>query len=117
MDTNELVRNYLAVAVPGRLKLDELRSFLAEDVTIDDPLMAIEGADAFVAALETTPSGGDMGATVQEVVGDDDVVAARVLFTAGDLTVQFSQWFWVADGLIQRIQVIYDPRPFLAAAG
>lgn len=117
MDNTQLVRDYLDVAIPGQLQLDELRSFLADDVTIDDPLMAIEGADAFVAALEATPSGGDMGAAVQEVIGDGDVVAARVLFQAGDLRVQFSQWFWVTDGRIERIQVIYDPRPFLAAAG
>ncbi|MEL6983148.1 MAG: nuclear transport factor 2 family protein [Actinomycetota bacterium] len=117
MDNTELVRNYLDVAVPGQLQLDKLRAFLADDVTIDDPLMSIEGADAFVAALEATPTGGDMGATVEEVVGDGEVVAARVLFQAGDLRVQFSQWFWVADGRIERIQVIYDPRAFLAGAG
>lgn len=117
MDNNELVRNYLDVAVPGRVELERLRTFLADGVTIDDPLMSIEGADAFVAALAATPTGGEMAATVQEVVGHGDVVAARVLFEAGAMTVQFSQWFWIDDGRIERIQVVYDPRPFLAAAG
>ncbi len=113
-DSTRLVRDYLAVAVPGQLQLDRLRGFLADEVTIDDPLMSIEGADAFVAALEATPTGGDQTSTVQDVVGRDDLVAARVRFEAGGLSVQFSQWFWIADGRIERIQVIYDPRPFLA---
>ncbi|MEM9565960.1 MAG: nuclear transport factor 2 family protein [Actinomycetota bacterium] len=117
MDNTQLIRDYLAVAVPGQLQLDRLRAFLADDVVIDDPLMSIEGADAFVAALEATPSGGDMTSTVQDVVAGGDLVAARVHFRAGELAVQFSQWFWIADGRITRIQVIYDPRPFLAAAG
>ena len=117
MDNTELVHQYLQVATPGRLELDRLRGFLADDVEIDDPLMPIRGADAFVAALAGTGSGEGMTSTVQDVVGHGDVVAARILFEAGPMTVQFCQWFWIADGRIGRIQVVYDPRPFLESSG
>ncbi len=118
MTNTELVRDYLAVATPGRLRLDEIRSFLADDVVIEDPMMTVEGADAFVAALAQTgdDGSGEMTSTVQDVVGEGDTVAARVLFEAGGRTVQFSQWFWIADGRISRIQVVYDTRPFLEMA-
>lgn len=56
-----------------------------------------------------------MRATVQDVVGDDAVVAARVLFEMAGMSVQFSQWFWILDGKISRVQVVYDPRSFLQA--
>ena len=29
------------------------------------------------------------------------------------MSVQFCQWFWLVEGKIARIQVVYDPRPFL----
>ncbi|MDH3680166.1 MAG: nuclear transport factor 2 family protein [Acidimicrobiia bacterium] len=119
MSNNRLVRDYLAVATPGQLDLDAIRSFLADDVQIEDPLMSISGADGFIEALRSTgtESGGGMRSTVQDVVGDGDVVAARVLFEMGPMTVQFSQWFWITDGKIARVQVIYDPRAFLERAG
>jgi len=113
MDNTKLVREYLHVATPGQLDIDRLREFLADDVTIDDPLMSIQGADAFIQALEGTPSGGGMTSTVQDVVGDGDLVAARVLFEAMGMAIQFCQWFWIADKKIEKIQVVYDPRPFL----
>lgn len=113
----QLIRDYLEVATPGRLRLDRIREFVADDVTVDDPLMPFDGADAFVEALGRTPSAGGMRSTVQDVVADGDVVAARVLFEMGDLIVQFSQWFWMEGGKIARIQVVYDPRPFLEQNG
>ncbi|MCP4958808.1 MAG: nuclear transport factor 2 family protein [Actinomycetia bacterium] len=122
MDNIQLIRDYLGATVPGQIQLDKVREFLADDVKVDDPLMALEGADAFVAALASTqeaaPPGpeGAMSSTIQEVVGGDDIVAARVLFEVMGMTVQFSQWFWIVDGKISRIQVIYDPRPFLEMA-
>lgn len=118
MSNNQLVRDYLAVATPGRIDLERIRSFLADDVQIEDPLMTISGADDFIEALRSTGAGsGGMRSTVQDVIGDGDVIAARVLFEAGPMTVQFGQWFWIEDGKIARVQVIYDPRPFLEHAG
>ena len=113
MSNTQFVRDYLDVATPGRLQLDRIREFLADDVKIEDPLMAIDGADAFIQALEQTPSGEGMTSTVQDVVGDGDVVAARVRFEMMGASVQFCQWFWLSDSKISRIQVVYDPRPFL----
>lgn len=113
----DLIRRYLDVATPGSLDPDSILQFLADDVVIEDTLMPSTGAEAFVAALRQVPSGEGMSASVQHVVADDRVAAARVLFTAGDIEVQFSQWFWIEDGKITRIQVIYDPRPFLEATG
>lgn len=33
----------------------------------------------------------------------------------GDIRVTFTQWFWVAEGKIRRVEVVYDARAFLAA--
>lgn len=113
----ELVERYLAVATPGSLEPDRIRPFLADDVVIEDALMPNTGADAFVEALRQTPRGGDMSATVTNVIADENVASARVLFRAGELAVTFSQWFWITDGRFSRIEVVYDPRPFLTAQG
>lgn len=111
----ELVYRYLAVATPGNLNPDRIREFLADDVLIEDALMPSTGADAFVEALRQTPSGGDMSATVSNVVADESVAVARVLFRAGEMAATFSQWFWIENGRFSRIEVVYDPRPFLTA--
>jgi hypothetical protein len=116
MDSIQFVRDYLDVATPGRVQIAQIRSYLADDVSIEDPMMPIEGADAFIAALGQTGSGEGMRSTVQDVVGSDDVVAARILFEMMGRQIQFCQWFWLSDEKIQRIQVVYDPRPFLEVA-
>ena len=108
-----LIERYLQVATPGNLEPDRIRAFLADDVEVDDPLMSVSGADAFIDVLRQVPASPDMGATVQDIVAGTELVAARVLFTAGPMTVQFAQWFWVDEDKITRIEVVYDTRPFL----
>ena len=118
MDDVKLVRNYLEATTPGRIDFDRTRKYLFDDVSVIDPLMSVDGADAFVEQLRKvseTPGGEAMRTVVEAVVGADGVVAALTRFEAGDIRVTFTQWFWVADGKIRRVEVVYDPRSFLAA--
>ena len=115
MTAIDIVRQYLEVATPGSLDPDRVRPLLADDYSVEDPLMPVSGADAFVDKLRSvagTP--GDAGGTVEAVVGDEGIVCALTRFQAGPTTIWFSQWFWVEDGKIARSRVIYDPRAFLA---
>ena len=44
-------------------------------------------------------------------------IAALTAFHLPDgSSVPFSQWFWIEEGKIAKIRVIYDPRPFLELA-
>ena len=116
MNAIETVRAYLEVATPGPdLKPDRVRPLLADDYVVDDALMGAASADAFVAQLRQAAAASGPGVGhVEAVVGNDEVVAALTRFTMGEVTVLFSQWFWVRDGKLQRSKVIYDPRAFLA---
>ncbi|MCP5035524.1 MAG: nuclear transport factor 2 family protein [Actinomycetia bacterium] len=62
MDNIQLIRDYLGATVPGQIRIDKVREFLADDVKVDDPLMALEGADTFVAALASTQEAAPPGA-------------------------------------------------------
>jgi hypothetical protein len=91
---------------------------LTDDFVADDPLMGESGADAFVAKIRQSASAGGGGSTeILTVVGGDEVVAALTRFRSGQVSVMFSQWFWVRDGKLRRQQAVYDPRPFLALRG
>ncbi|MEM9746772.1 MAG: nuclear transport factor 2 family protein [Actinomycetota bacterium] len=116
MTDEELITAYLTATTPGAIDLETTRSLLHDDVVVHDPLMSFEGADAYVEALGQTPRG-EMSSTVEYVLTGDGVAAAKVLFEAPGLTVDFAQWLWFDHGRSRRIQVIYDPRPFLEAAG
>ncbi len=123
----DVVDAYLAATRPDAIDVDAIRSVIADDITVEDPLMSSIGAEAYLTAMsQVAGAGGGASSTVQhllsgtvtgaEVAGEAEVLAARVLFEAPGMSVQFCQWFWVAEGRISRIQVVYDPRTFLAGA-
>lgn len=119
MNPIELVRGYLDAATPGNIQFDKVRTYLADDYRVKDPLMTVQGADAFVEQLRQVSQGGgpEMRTTVEAVVGADDIVVALTRFEMGPVKVTFSQWFWVKGDKIQHSEVIYDPRPFLELRG
>lgn len=117
MDTESTIRDYLEATNPGNLQLDRLRPLLTDDFVHQDPLMSVEGADAFVEKLRSVPPGMDAKATTEALLTKGNVGAALIRFEAGGTTVMFAQWLWAEGEKIGRVRVIYDPRPFFEMAG
>ncbi|MEM9611602.1 MAG: nuclear transport factor 2 family protein [Actinomycetota bacterium] len=117
INNTDLVHRYLSAIDPTRLDTDALAALLAPEVVIDDLLMPLTGADTFIEAITTAPPS-PMTSTIQEVIGDDGagLASARVLVEIAGRAIQYHQWFWIEDGRITRIEVLYDPRPFLELA-
>ncbi|MEM7339912.1 MAG: nuclear transport factor 2 family protein [Actinomycetota bacterium] len=118
MTTNtDLVRQYLAAIDPAAPDTERLATLVTADLVLVDVLMPLSGADTLLDALQGG-SGMPITSTVQDVIGDDaaGTAAARVLVEVAGRAIQYLQWFWITDGRINRVEVIYDPRPFLELA-
>ena len=76
-------------------------------------MMSADSADEYVAHLKQFGDELDMRVDVKQVVGEGDVIAALVDFHGPVGLMAYSQWFTFRGGKISRLQVIYDPRPFL----
>lgn len=115
--TTDLVHRYLAAINPMAPDTEQLAAVLAGDVVIDDVLMPLSGADTFIKAISGAP-GMPLTSTVQDVIGDDETgrASARVLVEVAGRSIQYQQWFWIDQNKISRIEVLYDPRPFLELA-
>lgn len=60
---------------------------------------------------------GEMYAEVRYLVAEKDMVATFVDFNGPSGNIVYAQWFTMRKGNIARLEVIYDPRSFLATAG
>ncbi len=91
-----------------------LGSTLADDVTFDGPLGHAEGADGYVDSLRR----------FAEII--DDVVVERVFLDGDDVLTWFAlhtnvagvvgpvaSWIHRDNGRIDRVRVVFDPRPLL----
>ena len=119
MNSIELVREYLAASAPGQKQFDRVRAMLTDDFTHTDTLMGATSADDFVSKIRGYAEGGGgppMSLEIDEITGDDKIVAALTQLKIGPTTITYAQWFWIEDGKIQKAHVIYDPRPFLEMA-
>lgn len=117
MNATELVRQYLDASDPSRLQLDRLRSLLADDFTIADPLVDATSADDFVDKLRTYGSSPGMENTIEAVIGEGERVAALTRLAVAGETITYCMWFVVRGDKIKSVLVVYDPRPFLKMAG
>lgn len=118
-DAQNLVRDFIRAISPADPQPDRIRELLAPDAQFVDSLMPpMESAEAFIAAITQAVAGGGppITSTVQDVVGDGDLVAARVLVEVAGTAIPYAQWFWLDGDRITRVEVVYDPRPYLAMA-
>ncbi len=109
----EIIRSYFNTFFNGRAKHSTVREFLTDDFVFTDPLMSANSADEYVGQLVSMGDEFELYARVRNLVAGDDVVAALVEFTGPDGPMTYSQWFTLRDGKIARLEVVYDPRPFL----
>ncbi len=116
--TIELARRFLRATDPSDLRPEEVRELVAPDVAITDPLMPpVDSAAAFEAMLSQAGGGIHVTSTVQDVIGDERLVAARILVEVNGTPIDYAQWLWFEGDRITRVQTIYDPRPYLELAG
>jgi ketosteroid isomerase-like protein len=112
--TAEIVRSYLEAMYPGTDRLDAARSLLADDFQLVDPLMTVTSADDLLEQVRAfgTRSDGPRN-RIRHIVADGDTAASLSEFPGPDgEPMTYAQWFWVREGKIAKIQVVYDPRPF-----
>lgn len=114
MSNVDIVRSYFETFFSGEARHSEVRSLLTDDFRFRGPLMTADSADDYVAQLTSLGDEMELHADVRKLVGDGDVVAALVDFQgpAGPMT--YAQWFTLRDGRFSSLEVVYDPRPFLA---
>jgi len=113
VSNTEIVRDYFKRFFSEKARHSEVRSLLADDFVFRDPMMSASSADESVAQLKQFGDELDMRVDVTQVVGEGDVVAALVDFHGPAGPMAYSHWFTFRGGRISRLQVIYDPRPFL----
>jgi len=113
MSNVDIIQGYFKKFFSGKARHLEVRDLLTDDFTFRDPLMSADSADEYVEQLRSLGDEIEMYAEVREIVGEGDVVAALIDFQGPGGTMQYAQWFTMRDGKIARLEVIYDPRPFL----
>ena len=113
MTNSDIVRDYFKRFFSGKARHSDVRSLLADDFTSRDPLMSADSADAYVDRLKAFGDTLATHADVRHVLADGDTVAALVDFHGPSGKMPYAQWFTFRSGKIARLEVIYDPRPFL----
>jgi ketosteroid isomerase-like protein len=116
MSNVEIVRDYFRRFFAGRARHSDVRGLLTDDFVLRDPLMSAESADEYVDQLKALGDEMELRAEVRHVVAEGDVVAALVDFAGPAGPLPYAQWFTLRDGKIARLEVVYDPRPFLEGA-
>lgn len=117
MTNIEIVRNYLKSFFSGKVRHTEVRRLLTDDFEFRGPMMSAQSADEYVGQLEAMGDEMELYADVREIIGQGDRVAALVDFQGPSGNMVYSQWFTLREGKIARLEVVYDPRPFISGGG
>jgi ketosteroid isomerase-like protein len=109
----EIVQRYYETFFSGPARHSDVRDWLTDDFTFRDPQMKADSADEYVQQLTAYGDQMDLQVEVRHLISRGSLVAALVEFQgpAGPMT--YAQWFNLREGKIARLEVIYDPRPFL----
>lgn len=112
-----IVRRYFDELFSGRFRPSAAREWLADEFTFHDPLMKADSADDYVAKLRAVADELDLRGELLQVVGEGEEICAIVSFEGPAGPMPYAHWFTLREGKIARLQVFYDPRPFLARQG
>jgi len=113
MDNITVIREYFQQFFSGKARHSRVREYLTDDFRFRGPLMAADSADDYISQITASGDELEMYADVRELVGQQDTVAALVEFRGPKGPITYTQWFNFREGKICRLEVIYDPRPFL----
>ena len=89
------------------------RANLADDVTFAGPMATVEGAEACAGGIEGMSRALDDVVVTKVFVDGDDAVTWFELHTKGGDVLPVANWSHVTDGKVDRIRVVFDPRPLL----
>jgi hypothetical protein len=92
-----------------------VREYLTEDFKFHGPLMSADSAGDYISQITAAGDELEMVAEVRRLIGQGNIVAALVEFQGPRGPMTYAQWFELRDGKICRLEVVYDPRPFLPA--
>lgn len=113
MENINLIREYFEKFFSGRARISELREYLREDFSFQGPLMAADSRAEYLAQLTQFGDEMELQAGIREIIAQGDAVAALVDYQGPRGPITYAQWFEIRDGKISRLEVVYDPRPFL----
>lgn len=113
MDNQTLIKEYFQRFFSGPAHPSDMREYLTEDFIFRGPLMSAESAADYIQQLEAYGDEFEIYAKVRKIIEQGDTVAALVDFQGPGGVIRYAQWFDLRDGKICRLEVIYDPRPFL----
>lgn len=113
MNYKEIVQTYFDTYFSGKARHSKVRELLADDFTFRGPLMKADSAEEYLERLTAFGDELEMHAEVQSLVWEGFQVAALVDFQGPEGNIKYAQWFTFKGDKIQRLEVVYDPRPFL----
>ncbi|MBE9525194.1 MAG: nuclear transport factor 2 family protein [Chloroflexi bacterium] len=117
MSNIEIITRYFETFFSGTAQHTTVRSWLSDDFHFRGPFMSADSADQYVQQLGSFGDEIEMFAEVRNIVAGQDMVAALVDFRGPSGNITFAQWFTMREGKIARLEVVYDPRSFLAIDG
>lgn len=89
------------------------RANLAADVTFEGPMATVEGDEACAAGVEGMSQALDDVVVTKVFVDGDDAITWFELQAKGGEVLPVANWSHVTDGKVDRIRVVFDPRPML----
>jgi hypothetical protein len=113
MSPSDIIRQYFETFFSGPARHSAVRDWLTDDFTFRDPLMSADSADEYVQQVTAYGDEMDMQVEVRQIINQGDIVAALVTFQSPAGPITYAQWFTLRAGKIARLEVVYDPRPFL----
>lgn len=116
MSNIEVIRRYFEKFFSGKARHSEVREFLTDDFSLRNPLMSADSADEYVEQLRSFGDELEMHADVRHLIADGDLLAAHVDFQGPTGIITYAEWFTMRDGKIAHLEVVYDPRPYLAGS-
>jgi limonene-1,2-epoxide hydrolase len=113
-NAKEVVMSYLKALNDQDFKA--ARSHLKDDMTFLAPIASHNSADTYLEGNELLRSKYGIKKVlyeVKKVFVDDDDVCVFFDFNIESATLFASGWFYVANGKISSIRVVFDPRPIV----
>lgn len=113
MDNEAVVREYFSKFFSGTARHSLVRDYLMDDFNFQGPMMEAHSAQEYIGQLQSMGDEFEMHAHVRKAISQGDSVAVLVDFQGPRGPMTSAQWFELREGKICRLEVIYDPRPFL----
>lgn len=110
----QIVKNYLEQFFSGSPDFEVIRSLLADGFRFRGPLIQADSADQYIEQIRGV-AGGGLSMKDAETLAAGEAVAVIYSMLSPFGEVRTVEWFQLADGKIQSIELLNDPRIFVEA--